>query len=96
LPRRGGECLAQRQDSWALIQHDVPSVMVSTSYSESGRGSKRSWTISIIGHPTDEASRVVYGGMVDNVLVQTETRAPFRRYEGLANLLGAKSGAGLA
>lgn len=61
---------ARRQDSWALMQHDVPSVMVSTSYSDPAR--LEAFMDNIYHRPFDEAARVVYGGMVDDVLVQTE------------------------
>ncbi|WP_292927306.1 M28 family peptidase [Novosphingobium sp. PASSN1] len=61
---------ARRQDSWALMQHDVPSVMVSTSYSDPAR--LEAFMDNVYHRPTDDASRVVYGGMVDDVLVQTE------------------------
>jgi hypothetical protein len=61
---------ARRQDSWALMQHDVPSVMVSTSYSDPVR--LEAFMDNIYHRPADEAARVVYGGMVDDVLIQTE------------------------
>jgi len=61
---------ARRQDSWVLIQHDVPSVMVSTSYSDSAR--LEAFMDNVYHRPSDEASRVIYGGMVDDVLVQAE------------------------
>ncbi|GEN98254.1 peptidase M28 [Novosphingobium sediminis] len=61
---------ARRQDSWALMQHDVPSVMVSTSYSDPAR--LEAFMKDIYHRPADEAARVVYGGMVDDVLIQTE------------------------
>ncbi len=61
---------ARRQDSWALMQHDVPSVMVSTSYSDPVR--LEAFMDNIYHRPADDASRVIYGGMVDDVLIQTE------------------------
>ena len=66
----GANAFARRQDSWALMQHDVPSVMVSTSYSDPAR--LEAFMDNIYHRPADEASRVVYGGMVDDVLIQTE------------------------
>lgn len=61
---------ARRQDSWALMQHDVPSVMVSTSYSDPAR--LEAFMDNVYHRPTDDAARVVYGGMVDDVVLQTE------------------------
>jgi len=61
---------ARRQDSWVLIQHDVPSVMVSTSYSDPAR--LEAFMDNVYHRPSDEASKVVYGGMVDDVLIQAE------------------------
>lgn len=66
----GANAFARRQDSWALMQHDVPSVMVSTSYSDPVR--LEAFMDNIYHRPADEAARVVYGGMVDDVLIQTE------------------------
>ncbi len=60
----------KRQDSWVLIQHDVPSVMVSTSYSDPAR--LEAFMDNVYHRPSDEASKVVYGGMVDDVLIQAE------------------------
>jgi len=61
---------ARRQDSWMLMQHDVPSVMVSTSYSDSAR--LEAFMDNVYHRPSDAAESVVYGGMVDDVLIQTE------------------------
>lgn len=69
-PGDAANAFARRQDSWALMQHDVPSVMVSTSYSDPAR--LEAFMDNVYHRPTDEASRVVYGGMVDDVLIQTE------------------------
>lgn len=66
----GANAFARRQDSWALMQHDVPSVMVSTSYSDPAR--LEVFMDNIYHRPADEASRVIYGGMIDDVLIQTE------------------------
>jgi hypothetical protein len=60
----------KRQDSWILMQHDVPSVMVSTSYSDPERLER--FMHDTYHRPSDEASKVVYGGMVDDVVTQAE------------------------
>lgn len=66
----GANAFARRQDSWALMQHDVPSVMVSTSYSDPAL--LEAFMDDIYHRPFDDAARVIYGGMVDDVLLQTE------------------------
>ena len=66
----GANAYAKRQDSWVLIQHDVPAVMVSTSYSDTER--LEAFMDNIYHRPTDDATRVLYGGMVDDVLIQAE------------------------
>lgn len=70
VPGDEANAFARRQDSWVLMQHDVPSVMVSTSYSDPAR--LEAFMENVYHRPSDEASRVVYGGMVDDVLIQTE------------------------
>ena len=69
-PGDAANAFARRQDSWALMQHDVPAVMVSTSYSDPVR--LDAFMENVYHRPADDASRVVYGGMVDDVLIQTE------------------------
>ncbi|KUR71517.1 peptidase M28 [Novosphingobium fuchskuhlense] len=69
-PGEAANAFARRQDSWALMQHDVPAVMVSTSYSDPTR--LEFFMDNIYHRPYDEAARVIYGGMVDDVLIQTE------------------------
>ena len=69
-PGDAANAFVKRQDSWVLIQHDVPSVMVSTSYSDPQR--LEAFMDNVYHRPSDEASKVVYGGMVDDVLIQTE------------------------
>lgn len=61
---------AKRQDSWVLIQHDVPSVMVSTSYSDPQR--LEAFMDNTYHRPSDDGAKVLYGGMVDDVLIQAE------------------------
>jgi len=69
-PDDAANAFVKRQDSWVLIQHDVPSVMVSTSYSDPAR--LEAFMDNTYHRPSDEASKVVYGGMVDDVLIQAE------------------------
>ncbi|MEI6641592.1 MAG: M28 family peptidase [Novosphingobium sp.] len=69
-PGDAANAFARRQDSWILIQHDVPSVMVSSSYSDPAR--LEAFMDNVYHRPSDDASRVVYGGMVDDVVVQAE------------------------
>lgn len=66
----GANAYVKRQDSWILTQHDVPSVMVSTSYSDSEK--LEAFMDSTYHRPSDEAPKVVYGGMVDDVVIQAE------------------------
>jgi hypothetical protein len=61
---------AKRQDSWVMIQHDVPSVMVSTSYSDPER--LETYMDNTYHRPADEEPKVVYGGMVDDVVIHAE------------------------
>ncbi len=61
---------AKRQDSWILIQHDVPAVMVSSSYSDAER--LEAFVDNTYHRPADETGKVVFGGMVDDALVQAE------------------------
>ena len=60
----------KRQDGWVLIQHDVPTIMVSTSYSDQARLTHFMETD--YHRPSDTADKVLYGGMADDVDVQTE------------------------
>jgi Zn-dependent M28 family amino/carboxypeptidase len=90
-PGDGANAFARRQDSWALMQHDVPAVMVSTSYSDPAR--LAAFMDSVYHRPADDASRVVYGGMVDDVLIQTELVRFFAdtmTWPGTARAAGAK------
>lgn len=71
----------KRQDSWVFRQHDVPAVMVSTSYSDEARLEK--FMDEDYHRPSDEARKVQYGGMADDVLMQVELARYFadaRRY----------------
>lgn len=75
----------KRQDSWVFRQHDVPAVMVSTSYSDTAR--LEAFMDTDYHRPSDEARKLQYGGMADDVLMQTELVRFFadaRRYPGAA------------
>ena len=69
-PGEAANAYVKRQDSWVLIQHDVPSVMVSTSYSDPER--LETFMDNIYHRPSDDGAKVVYGGMVDDVMIQAE------------------------
>ncbi len=58
----------KRQDGWVFIQHDLPTVMVSTSYSDPERLEK--FMDNVYHRPTDEAAKVEYGGLSDDVQLQ--------------------------
>lgn len=66
----GANAYVKRQDSWMLIQHDVPAVMVSSSYSDAER--LEVFMDNTYHRPADEAGKVLYGGMVDDAVVQAE------------------------
>ena len=69
-PGEAANAYVKRQDSWVLIQHDVPSVMVSTSYSDPER--LETFMDNIYHRPSDDGAKVVYGGMADDVVIQAE------------------------
>ena len=59
----------RRQDSWALLQHDIPAVMVSSSYSDPARVERFMETT--YHRPTDEIGPgFELGGAVEDVSVQ--------------------------
>ena len=60
----------KRQDGWVLIQHDVPTIMVSTSYSDQSRLDR--FMAEDYHRPTDTADKVQYGGMADDVAIGAE------------------------
>lgn len=74
----------KRQDSWVLIQHDVPAVMVSTSYSDMDRIEK--FMEDTYHRPSDQfGANVQLGGAADDVMIQVELARYFadqRRYPG--------------
>jgi len=75
----------RRQDSWVLMQHDVPSVMVSNSYGDAERLER--FFEDVYHRPGDEArdGAIDYAGMADDVLLQVELVRAFadpRRYPG--------------
>lgn len=61
----------RRQDSWVLIQHDVPAVMVSSSYSDMERLER--FMEDTYHRPGDDLRQPIeYGGMADDVALQVE------------------------
>lgn len=60
----------RRQDIWALMQHDVPTVMVSTAYSDPERLNR--FMENTYHRPTDQAGAIELGGTVDDVAMLTE------------------------
>jgi hypothetical protein len=80
VPGEAANAYVRRQDSWVLMQHDVPAIMVSTSYADEAR-----WVASWPGPitPADTPDRVNYAGMADDVQIDTELVREFadpRRY----------------
>lgn len=72
----------KRQDGWVLIQHDVPAVMVSTSYSDMDRIER--FMEDTYHRPSDQfGPNVQLGGAADDVQIQVELVRYFadaRRY----------------
>ncbi|WP_068076336.1 M28 family metallopeptidase [Novosphingobium lentum] len=75
---------ARRQDSWALLQHDIPAVMVSTSYSDMERVDRFMETT--YHRPSDELRPDLdLGGAADDVALQVALVRDFadvKRYPG--------------
>jgi hypothetical protein len=67
-PGDSANAFSKRQDSWILMQHDVPAVMVSSSYSDPDK--LEAFMENTYHRPSDEPAKVLYGGMVDDVLLQ--------------------------
>jgi len=79
----GANAYVRRQDSWVLMQHDVPAIMVSTSYADEARLAR--FMTSAYHTPADTPDKVNYAGMADDVLITTELVRDFadpRRYAG--------------
>lgn len=60
----------RRQDIWALMQHDVPTVMVTTAYSDPERLSR--FMEHTYHRPSDQAVDLELGGAADDVALQVE------------------------
>lgn len=60
----------RRQDIWALMQHDVPTVMVSSSYSDPVR--LKAFMENTYHRPNDEGAGLEWGGLAEDVLLQVE------------------------
>jgi hypothetical protein len=75
----------RRQDSWALIQHDVPAMMVSNSYADPVR--LGAFMAGAYHTPADTPDKVDYAGLADDVRINAELVRDFadlRRYPGHA------------
>ena len=72
--RIGDQSLAdsflQRQDGWALVQAGVPAVLLSSTYGS--RAILDPFIASRYHKPGDEADRIEYGGMIDDLLLHHE------------------------
>ena len=60
----------RRQDIWALMQHDVPTVMVSSAYSDPER--LEQFMEHVYHRPTDEAAGLELGGAAEDVALHVE------------------------
>ena len=70
-PGDGPNAYIKRQDSWVLMQHDVPAVMVSSSYGDMERIER--FMEDTYHRPLDQAGgNINYAGMADDVALQVE------------------------
>lgn len=70
VPGNAANAFMRRQDGWVFIQHDVPAVMVSTAYSDADKLER--FMEDRYHRPSDVSSKVEYGGMADDVVLQAE------------------------
>jgi len=93
-PGDGANAYIKRQDSWVLMQHDVPTVMVSNSYGNMERLER--FMEDIYHRPSDEAGATIdYSGMADDVNLQVELVRAFadaRRHPAKASTVVQKPG----
>lgn len=67
----GANAYIRRQDSWVLLRHDLPTVMVSNSYGDMTLLER--FMQETYHRPSDQAGAGIdYGGMADDVMVQVE------------------------
>jgi hypothetical protein len=81
VPGEAANAYVRRQDSWVLMQHDVPAIMVSTSYADEARLGR--FMAGAYHTPADTPDKVNYAGMADDVQIDTELVREFadaRRY----------------
>ena len=81
VPGEAANAYVRRQDSWVLMQHDVPAIMVSTSYADEARLGR--FMAGAYHTPADTPDKVNYAGMADDVQIDTELLREFadvRRY----------------
>lgn len=86
----GPNAYIKRQDSWILMQHDVPAVMVSSSYGDMERIER--FMEDTYHRPGDQAGPLIdYSGMADDVALQVELVRAFadvKRYPGPPQMRG--------
>lgn len=87
VPGEAANEFVKRQDGWALMQHDIPAVMVTTAYGKLER--MRSFFAGPYHRPGDDlAQGIELGGAVDDVRILTALARWFaesRRVPGKAN-----------
>lgn len=66
----GANAYIRRQDSWALMQHDVPAIMVSNSYGDPVR--LGAFMAGAYHSPADTPDKVNFAGLADDVQINTE------------------------
>jgi hypothetical protein len=69
-PEGDANQFVRRQDIWALMQHDVSTVMVSSSYSDPVR--LKNFMDQTYHRPNDEGAGLEWGGLAEDVLLQVE------------------------
>ncbi len=70
LPGEAANEFVKRQDGWALMQHDIPAVMVTTAYGKLER--MRSFFAGHYHRPSDDLSQgIELGGAMDDVRILT-------------------------
>lgn len=88
----GPNAYIRRQDSWILMQHDVPTVMVSNSYGDMERIER--FMEDTYHRPGDQAGAGIdYAGMADDVNLQVELVRAFadpKRYPGRSGTTPSK------
>lgn len=90
-PEGDANQFVRRQDIWALMQHDVPTVMASSSYSDPVR--LKAFMDNTYHRPNDEGIGLELGGLADDVALQVELVRHFaseKTYPGPSSAASAK------